>query len=199
MNGVSRVLLFTATLSSPALTSAQEQATRPTESQFNYTYVEIGYEETDFDVGGAGDVDADGLILSGSFELTDEWHVFASYGTFDLDFGIDLDTWTIGAGYVYPLRNDVDIYGRVLYIDSEADAGPFSADDDGLGVQARIRYRVSDEFEVEGGLQYVDVADSDTSLQASARYYFTDAFSAGIGITFGGDSDSIGINARFAF
>jgi hypothetical protein len=36
-------------------------------------------------------------------------------------------------------------------------------------------------------------------LQAGARYHFSDAFSAGIGITFGGDADGIGINARFAF
>jgi hypothetical protein len=53
MKGVTRALLLTAMLSSPALTSAQEQATRPTESQFNYTCV-------------------DGLPLSGSFELADE-------------------------------------------------------------------------------------------------------------------------------
>ena len=54
-------------------------------------------------------------------------------------------------------------------------------------------------MEVEGGLQYLDVGDSDTSLQASARYYFTKAFSAGVGVTFGGDADGIGINARFSF
>jgi outer membrane protein with beta-barrel domain len=199
MNGISRALLSMAVLSLPALSSAQQQATRPTESQFSYSYVEIGYDEIDYEVSGAGDIDGDGLTLSGSYELTDDWHVFASYGTFDLDFGIDLDTWVIGAGYVYPIRNDVDIYGRVLYIDSSVDVGPFSDDDDGLGVQGRIRYRVSDEFEVEGGLQYIDVADSDTSLQASARYYFTDDFSVGLGVTFGGDSDGIGINARLAF
>jgi hypothetical protein len=43
------------------------------------------------------------------------------------------------------------------------------------------------------------VGDSDTSLQAGARYYFTDEFSAGIGLTFAGDTDGIGINARFSF
>jgi hypothetical protein len=30
-------------------------------------------------------------------------------------------------------------------------------------------------------------------------YYFSDAFSAGIGLTFGGDRDGIGINARYSF
>jgi hypothetical protein len=184
----------------PIVVSAQEaRQTRPSEPQFDYTYVEIGYDETEFDVGGGGDIDGDGLTVSGSFELNNEWHFFASYGQADLDGGFDLDTLAIGAGYVYPLKDDIDLYGRVLYIDMEVDGPGGSGDDDGLGLQFRIRGRVSDEFELEGGVQYIDVADSDTSLQAGARYYFTDTFSAGIGLTFGGDADGIGINARFAF
>ena len=197
MNRASQALLLTA-LVFPALSMAQEPAaTRPQSPQFNYSYVELGYDETDFDLGPV-DVDGDGLTLSGSFEINDDWHAYASYGSADLDFGIDVDTWVLGAGYVFPLKEDVDIYGRVLYIDISSDPG-IARDEDGLGFQARIRARISDEFEVEGGIQYVDVVDSDTSLQASARYHFTEAFSAGIGITFAGDTDGIGINARYSF
>src|SRR5262245_51827613 len=101
MNGVSRALLITSVLI-PALGLAQE-GTRPSKSSFNYSYVEIGYDETDFDVG-PGSVDGDGLTLSGSFKLTDDWHLFAAYGQDDLDFGIDLDTYAIGVGYQYPIR-----------------------------------------------------------------------------------------------
>jgi hypothetical protein len=197
MNGVSRALLLTAIVL-PALAAAQEPTTRPQSPQFNYTYVELGYEELDFDLGPV-DVDGDGLKLSGSYEINDDWHVYASYGSYDLDFGIDIDEWTLGAGYVFPLKEDIDIYGRVLYIDQSADAGPASADDDGLGLQARIRARVTDELELEGGIQYVDVSDTDTSLQAGARYHFSESFSAGIGITFAGDTDGMSINARYSF
>ena len=195
-NGVSRALLCAAFLL-PALSQAQEAA-RPQSAQFNYTYVEVSYDELDFDLGPV-DVDGDGLTLSGSYEINDDWHVYAAFGSHDLDFGIDLDTWTLGAGYVFPLKDDIDIYGRVLYIDQSADAGPASADDDGLGLQARIRARVTDEFELEGGILYVDVADSDTSLQASARYNFTENFSAGISLAFAGDTDGISVNARYSF
>lgn len=195
-NGVSRALLCAAFLL-PALGQAQEAA-RPQSAQFNYNYVEISYDELDFDLGPA-DVDGDGLTLSGSYEITDDWHIYAAYGSHDLDFGIDLDTWTVGAGYVYPLKDDIDIYGRVLYIDQSADAGPASADDDGLGLQARIRARVTDQLELEGGILYVDVADSDTSLQASARYNFTENFSAGISLAFAGDTDGISVSARYSF
>ena len=196
-NAVSRALLLPAFLL-PALSQAQEPATRPQSAQFNYTYVEISYDELDFDLGPV-DVDGDGLTFSGSYEINDDWHVYASYGSYDLDFGIDIDTWTLGAGYVFPLKEDIDIYGRVLYIDQSADAGPGSADEDGLGLQARIRARVTDEFELEGGIQYVDVVDTDTSLQAVARYHFTENFSAGIGLTFAGDTDGISVNARYSF
>jgi hypothetical protein len=198
MNGVSRALLVTAILL-PVLSEAQESATtRPASSQFNYTYVELGYDETEYQAGNT-DVDGDGLTLSGSFEINDDWHAFASYGTADLDFGIDLDTFVIGAGYAFPLRQDVDLYGRVLYLNLDADVGALGADEDGLGLQFRIRALVTDELELEGGVQYVDIEDSDTSLQVGARYYFTETFSAGIGLTIAGDTDGIGINARYSF
>ena len=124
-----------------------------------------------------------------------------SYGTADLDFGIDIDTLAIGAGYRYPLKDEVDIYGRVLYISSDVDVpGPRRRRRGRLGAAGcASAYRVSDEFEVEGGIQHVDVFDSDTSLQASARYHFNESFSAGIGLTFAGDTDSFGINARYSF
>ena len=194
-NGVSRALLCAAFLL-PALSQAQEAA-RPQSAQFNYTYVQIGYDELDFDVG-PFDVDGDGLTFSGSYEINDDWHVYASFGSFDLDPGnTDIDTWTLGAGYVFPLKEDIDIYGRVLYIDQSSDVS--NLEEDGLGLQARIRARVTDEFELEGGIQYTDVVDTDTSLQAAARYNFTENFSAGITLNFAGDTDGIGINARYSF
>ncbi len=200
MHGLLRPLLITAVLV-PAIAAAQQPNGRATQTNpFSYNYVELGYAETEFDLGDGGDIDGDGFTLTGSFELTDEWHVVAAYATNDLDFGIDLDSWLIGAGYRYPLRNDTDIYGRLFYIDLDADGpGASDADDDGLGLQARLRHRISDVFEVEGGLQYINASDSDTSLQAEGRYYFQPTFSVGVGLSFGGDSDGIGVNARFSF
>ena len=145
MTSVKRALLAAAVLV-PAVGAAQEQQKSP----FNYTYVEVSYEENEYDISGGGDTHGDGLTLSGSVELTDDWHAFAYLGNSDLDFGIDIDSWAIGAGYRYPLRNDIDIYGRVMYIDMDVDSpGPGNADEDGLGLQARIRARINNEFEVD--------------------------------------------------
>ena len=199
MTAISRGVLVAAVLLLPTLSMAQESA-KPTKTQFSYSYAELGYSKHDFDVENApNNIDGDEFTLSGSVQLKDNWHVYGSYGTANLDFGIDLDTWVLGLGYSYPVGKDVDLYGRVLYLDTNADLGATSSHDNGLGFQFRVRGRVNEKIEVEGGLQYLDVAHSDTSLQASARYYFTRQFSAGVGITFGGDQDGLGINARYNF
>jgi hypothetical protein len=198
MNGVTRALLCTAALA-PAVGMAQETSnTRPQSSQFNYTYVELSYDETEYDIA-AAEIDGDGFTVTGSFEINEEWHAVASYGIADLDFGIDLDTWSAGVGYVFPLREDIDLYGRVLYVNLDADLGPFDRDDDGLALQFRVRMLVADQVEVEGGIQYVDIEESDASLQVGARYYFTEEFSAGLNLNVAGDNDGIGVNARFSF
>ena len=120
-NGVSRALLGAAFLL-PAFGQAQESAARAGVGAVQlHLRCSCRYDETDFDVGPV-DVDGDGLTLSGSFELNDDWHIYTSYGQADLDFGIDVDTWAIGAGYVYPLKEGIDLYGRVLYIDISSDA-----------------------------------------------------------------------------
>jgi len=195
MNGLSRALLAAAVLLPTVATAQQATPSQP----FNYSYVELGYDESDFRVGPA-DIDGDGISLEGSFELTEDWHVVASYGAADLDNSIDVDTWAVGAGYRHPLKSNVDLYGRALYINSEVDVpGPADPDEDGLGLQLRIRALVNEDFEVEGGIQHIDVGDSDTSLQAGVRYHFNDKLSAGLGLTFAGDTDGLGLNARFSF
>ncbi|HUO66743.1 MAG TPA: porin [Gammaproteobacteria bacterium] len=196
MNGVSRAVLVATVVLMPALSSAQQTS----KSGFDYNYAELSYDKHDFDVSRAPDnIDGDGFTLSGSFKVADDWHVYASYGTANLDLGLDVDTWVLGLGYNYSLKPNVDLYGRVLYIDQSASSGQFSAHDNGLGLQFRVRGRVNEKVEVEGGLQYVDVASSDTSLQASVRYYFTRQISAGVGITLGGNADGLGVNVRYSF
>jgi hypothetical protein len=191
MKGCTRALLVTAILV-PGVGMAQKSKT---ENDLSYTWVEVGYDTNDFH-----DADADALTVSGSYKINKDWHVYASYSSADLDFGIDADTLAIGAGYRYGLKDNVDLYGRVLYLSSDVSVPGLGSDDDsGLGLQFRIRSRINRNLEVEGGLQYIDVIDSDTSLQAAVRYHFTDQFSAGIGLTFGGDSDGLGINARYSF
>jgi hypothetical protein len=198
MNGVSRAVLVAAVLVLPALSSAQESS-KSARSGFDYNWAQLSYDKHDIDLDRPSNIDGDGFTLSGSFKVADDWHGYGSYGTMNADFGINVDTWVLGLGYQYSLKPNVDLYGRVLYIDQSASSGQFSEHDNGLGLQFRVRGRVNDKVEVEGGIQYLDVVSSDTSLQASVRYYFSRALSAGVGITFGGDQDGLGVNVRYSF
>ena len=199
MNGVSRAVLVATVLLLPALSSAQE-ASKPATSGLDYNYAELSYDKHDFDISRAPDnIDGDGFTLSGSFKVGADWHVYASYGTANVDFGIDVNTWALGLGYSYSVKPNVDLYGRVLYIDQSASSGVFSAHDNGLGLQFRVRGRLNEKVELEGGIQYLDVASTDTSIQGFVRYYFSRALSAGLGLTFGGDQDGLGVNVRYSF
>ena len=82
MNGVSKTLLSMTVLLVPAMSMAQQNPTQP----FSYSYVELGYDESDFELG-SGEIDGDGLTVSASWALNEDWHVYGSYGTADLDFG----------------------------------------------------------------------------------------------------------------
>ena len=63
------------------------------------------------------------------------------------------------------------------------------------------RARVAQEFELEGGLNYMDFSDSgdDTSVYAAGRWYFTPSFAAGLEAELGDDVTTYGIGVRWSF
>ena len=86
----------------------------------------------------------------------------------------------------------------MLYIDSDVDVpGGGEADEDGLGFQLASA-RGLPRPRGRGRYPIYDVSDNDTSLQAGARYHFTEILGR-LRLTFGGDTDGIGINARYSF
>ncbi len=165
----------------------------------NYNYIEAAYLDTEIDDG--LDVDGDGPALRGSFALNETFFVEAGYATQDFDFGIDLDRWTVGLGAHTPLTEQVDLIGRVSYVDAEIDTNFGSADDDGFGLGVGLRGRVAEQFELEGGINYVDLDDAgdDTSLALGGRYYLTEQFAVGAGVEFGDDVTSWHLGARLQF
>ena len=99
-----------------------------------------------------------------------------------------------------PLTPNMDLIGTLRYVDVELDTGFGSADDDGFGLGVGLRGRVTDNIELEAGINYVDLDDGgdDTSLAAGGRYYFTPAFAVGAGFEVGDDVTSwtVGVRAR---
>lgn len=171
------------------------------ESGFSYSNVELGYIDTEID---DFDVSGDGFGLRGSLAFTPKLHGFASYSDVDFDGGISGETMRLGAGVNWPLSPRLDVIGRLSWVNVEVDVdvGPFNAsvDDSGFGLEAALRGRASEQLELTGGIEYIDVGDSDdTSLGLGARYYFTSQFAAGGDLSFSDDGTTILLGLRFDF
>lgn len=173
----------------------------------SYSYLEAGYAETEIEADDV-DMDGDGYRISGSLAIAPTYHIIVDYSTADLEvenfnIGADVETISIGFGYNRPISQRADAIGRILYVDSSVDFdstfADASADDSGLGMQFHLRGQVMERLEVEGGIDYVDVGDDDTSLLLEGRYFLTDALALGAGVRFGDDTTSYGVSLRFNF
>jgi hypothetical protein len=165
---------------------------------FDYTYVDAALLNTELEVG-ATDVDGDGIGISGSFGLTDNVNIVYGYSDQSYDFNIDSSTMNVGVGFHTDINSDIDFVADVQYIDVSVDTPVGDADEDGLGISGGIRAQLGDSLELDAGLQYVDLDDSDTVLKVAGRYYFNDSFalSAGISDADAGMSWSVGVRAEF--
>lgn len=173
----------------------------------SYSYVEAGYGETEIDVGqGFGDVEGDGFSLAGSLAVAPNWHVFADFAGADFDFNVESTSYRVGGGFNYGISDTADVIARLSYVNVEVEVdtafGTFSEDEDGFGLGVGLRGEVVDNFELEGGIEYLDLGGDggdDTSFIAEGRYFFTPMFAVGAGVEIGDDFTTYGINARLNF
>ena len=84
-------------------------------------------------------------------------------------------------------------------MDLELDSPAGSADEDGLGLSAGVRHLFTDDFEVSGRVNYVDLADSNTSLEFRGEYFLYENWVIGAGLEFGDDTTTWLIGGRFNF
>ena len=164
---------------------------------FDYNWLGFGYGTIDFD-----DFNADGneLGIDGSLGFHEDFHAFASYASADLDFGIDRTTFDIGVGYNTELSNVVDAYARLSYEYVEVDVSGFgSQDDNGYGFAVGMRFAATEQLELEGAIDYVDLNDSgdETALVLGGLYNFTPAFAVGLFGKWGDDVTSYTLLGRF--
>jgi len=161
---------------------------------FSYRYAQIDYLDAEFD---DPDVEGDGFGLSGALAISDLVHAYVQYQDLGFDRGIDATLIEVGAGLNYSLLPNLDLVGRLGYIDVEVG----NADDSGLALRGTLRGRVASSIELEGGVHYVDLDDSgdDTSLVAEARWFFTPQLALGLGVDTGDDLTVLNIGLRGNF
>ena len=144
---------------------------------FSYTYVQATYGKVDVD-DPAWAEDGDGLGGNGSFGITDNLNIVASFQTADFDTIADADEITVGLGVHAPITEMFDIVAAVSYVD--VDLGGLS--DDGFELAGGVRFSVADAIEINGGITYrdLDLGGDDVGFGAGALYNFTDMFSVGL-------------------
>lgn len=186
-----RILLKLLALLSLALASAAHAET------LSYTYVDAGILSTELD---DGDLDGEGPFVRGSLAVHTNAFLFAELSDIGYDSDVDGFTWAIGAGGRVPLTNQFDLVGKLGYVHVDLDVPGNDISDSGYLVSALVRAFVVDKLELEGGIRHVnmDEFDSDTSLVAEGRYFFTSRIAGGVHLQ-AGDNTAFGIHARFAF
>ena len=168
--------------------------------EIQYNYGELRFVDAEFD---DNDVDGDGFQLGGSYRVVEPVFVFANFSQLDLDRDFEITQWTAGGGYIYNLRDGVDLVGQLGYTDVElevpAQFGGQDQSEDGIAIAGGVRGYVHEKVELRGFVNYVDLDDSDTFVELAGDYFITDRFSAGASLTLGGDVDTITIGVRGYF
>jgi hypothetical protein len=165
----------------------------------NYNLGQVSYGQVEFDDSFV-DVDGDGFGFSGSLAFNDNVHGFADYQTAGLDFGVDLNLLELGFGYNTALSDNTDFVGRAGYVRVEADApGVPSADETGFSLGIGVRSAITDALELHGGVDYVDLDDSETRVRAGFLYDFTESLAAGVDGTWWEDVNIYRASIRFYF
>ena len=182
-------LLPVLSLAMPALSQA---AAEP-----RYTYGELGYLNVDFD-----DIndDGDGFGIGGSYAFHKSFHFVADYQDIDLSGSSDASAFRLGVGGNLTLRPGLDAVGRVRWIHAEVDVGNSGNDDDGYGLEAGLRLMINPQLELDGGINYEDVGNSDdTALEIGGLYEIANNFALGADVEFSNDVTAFFLKGRLYF
>jgi hypothetical protein len=173
----------------------------PVFADFSYSNVDVSYVKGDLNNldGGEGviDADGDGFSLAGSAAFSENLFGFVSFASLSLDdFALDgvsvsapgakvkVEPLTIGVGFHWPLADSVDFVSGVSYerlkVSATDGVDGFSDSENGYGISAGLRGRLGESLELTGTLKYLDLGDSEFVYSIGGRYYFTEAFAAGI-------------------
>ena len=140
------------------------------------------------------------LAFSAAASAEDFDYNWLSFGYSMIDFDdINVDGDAL-VGYNTALSNVVDAWARLSYKYEEFDGpGAGSNDDNGFGFGVGMRFAATEQVELEGAIQYVDLNDrgDDTALVLGGLYSFTPAFAVGLFGEWGDDVTTYSLLGRF--
>lgn len=171
-------------------------------ADFIYTGVEVSFLDVEFDNGVVA-LDGDGYRFGGTYALNNQYFLVGEFEERSFDLGIDGSTREFGVGFHRPFGNTLDFIGTASFVQEEIKlvGVGVAIDEDGFALGGGIRARLSDDFEVDASLQYVDLdqSGSHTGFKLRGRYYFTDRFAFSLETEFDDDIDTLSLGFRAEF
>ena len=163
----------TALLTAGLLLSTSLPATA--DQQLSYSYWEADYVGAELDAINPR-LDGFGTLLS--VELPLRFFLFGSYmdtGTSSMGEHLHARDYTLGAGYAYALMPNLDVNVTAGYANGRVELAGQTATSDGYTLGLGVRSRLTNRFELEGVVRYVDFnAGNTTQYGLDAQWYFTD-------------------------
>lgn len=164
-------------------------------AEFDYHFLDAGVILAD-----AGPRDGVGVGVAGSMDVAGLYQNATAFGGVsyvDLD-GLDFLNLHAGMGFHWPIASVVDFNGGLSLEYQRVSLGGSSDSDLGFGLNAGVRARpFSPEWELNGGLKYVDIGlYDDTFIVLGARYAFRPGMAAGLHLA-SGDIDSWTLSLRW--
>jgi hypothetical protein len=184
-------------LVSPLAWSQQTGAVR--DNDFSYTYVDVGYEMWEYDVG-RGDIEADALFGQGSYALDEHVSVRGGLALYDADYGREDENGnrlSVGLGFNSPLKQGLDLVvtGDIVRDDNDFDT------ETGLMLAGGVRHQTTAELQLSGGLFYEDIYDDldELGLQGQALLNLNPQIDVGARLRLSGDLETFGLFGRYNF
>ena len=180
---------------------AAHAASPVTKSGLNYDYLDVGLRISDYD-------GPDGLGVGGTFSYdlgqVPRLRLLGSVSFDDLD---EPDGYyrnlMIGAGYIHPLAAKTDLVADVsiLYSAWKLDVSGSPDDRDvGVRVSGYVRHELQQHFQVEGGLNLVNIFDdTDLGLNLGGYYEIAQNVWAMVRYDQESDVDTVTLGARLDF
>lgn len=162
-------------------------------SGFSYTFVEANYVMYEPD---GSNESLDGFEFKASLEIILNIFLQGSYSVLSDDS--DLDLYRIGAGWHLPIGETLDLYGILSFASAELD-GVTDVDEDGLAANVGARFWLTDKFELNGEVEWLDLDESDMGVGAGVRWYLMERISLGLGVETLDSDETYTVGARFSF
>lgn len=176
----------------------------------NYNYLEVGYAHADVD---DADEDLKSIFINGSFLVSEEVYLFAGYedgetDSFDSIFGrakLGFSGFNAGVGYRIGLAPQTDLnlaaaFQRVKVEGKGALSVIGSDAENGYSLSLGLRHLVTRDFELNAGVSYIDVGDTDdTVFSVGGLFHIGEMVALGLGYSIGSDADAWSARVRLKF